>query len=105
MSLGKRQRATLDDYANILIVQPQIVRIEVQILPWRRFTREAGGGSGFPIIIKPFATDEDGKEHDMESQWLSTCTENWSAIEKGIEIARYLVDKGCPKGRIKLRRM
>jgi hypothetical protein len=103
VTLGKRQRETLDGYARTLIDDPTGYRVEVQILPWRRFTREAGGGSGYPIVVKGF-TFEDGKEHPMEGRWLSTCTEDYTAVEKGQEIARYLVAAGCPKDRIRVRR-
>jgi hypothetical protein len=103
MTLGKHQRESLDEYAAILIKQPHIVRIEVQIHPWYRFSRELGGGSGHPIIVQPFEVYEEGA-YPMKRAWLATCRFDWTAIEKAQEIARYLVAAGCPKDRIRIRR-
>jgi len=97
--LGSDQRATLNRFAEQVKQQPEIARLMISILPFRYFTREAGGGSGHPIIISLYEGDTRGNY-----VWIAKCSYDDTAVEKGKEIARYLVDQGCPKERIKVER-
>ena len=84
--LGNKQRETLQRYADALKTgEPMEIRI--LILPWRSFSREAGGGSGYRIMLR-LVYLADG-EIDFRD-WLATCQEPASAEAKGVEIARYL---------------
>lgn len=95
--LGKRQKEILASYTGVR--EPH--EIIITIGKWRRFTRELGGGSGYPITIKIVYLID--MEEDL-SQWIATCTYPYTAIEKGQEIGRYLCDTlGLSRDVVKLR--
>lgn len=101
MTLGKRQRESLEAYAAILNRRPEIVRLQITIHPRRAYTREFGTGMAITITAyECYAEDE----YRMTGEWIANCQYDYTAIEKGQEIARYLVSLNCPKDRIKLRK-
>lgn len=101
--LGKRQKETLESMAKSLNAEPEGLKIQVNIHRQRPYTRELGGGIAVSVAFYDTTTD---KEVKMENRWLSDCANDSTAIEKGREIARHLVNVlGCPKDRIRIRRV
>lgn len=100
MALGIRQKELLQEFANLLNRQPDIIRLQITINRRRAYTREFG--SGMAITIKPFECYQEG-EYAMQGDWIANCQYDYTAIEKAQEIARFLVDElKCPKERIKI---
>lgn len=99
MALGKLQRETLQWYADKMPGDPKTIIIK--ILPWRRFTREAGGGAGFPVTVEMIYNSDQERER---SDWLATCSAEQTAVAKGQEIGRHLCDVlGLSRESVKLR--
>lgn len=101
--LGEVQQETLRRYAKMLENQgDEPAKLIIKIHPWARFTREAGGGSGFPISI---AYVYESDQYEDLPKWIATCRHDYTALEKGKEIGRYLCDKlGCSRDLVKLRK-
>lgn len=90
MALGKNQKAQLDSYAKSMSGgEPKTLVVKVH--PWRRFTREMGGGSGYPITI--FLYYKLTRDKD-DSYYLSTCRYKHSVDEKLREVKTYLERQG-----------
>lgn len=88
--VGNRQVETLQKYARWVSDANEPVEVQVRIRPWRHFTREAGGGSGYPVIMMlVYTTNGDNEQVD----YTSTCRSHHTAIEKAKELARYLRDE------------
>lgn len=102
MAIGKRQREILDKNVQLYQRNPGIIRFEVVIGSWRRFTREMGGGSGFPIMIKTYECCAGEPDSLLGSDWISTCTQDYTSIERGQAFARYLVDAGVNRELLRL---
>lgn len=100
MPLGKRQRETLEKYArSVKLPGDDPKTLYIRIHPWRKFTREQGGGSGHPITIQL----DYGDDYPERAEWLSCCQDKYGAEAKGKEIARHLRDElGVPQESIKL---
>lgn len=96
MPLGQWQRATLDKYVTSMLATTE-TRIRIFIEARRLYTRELG--SGMAITITMFEKDE-----RQYGDWIANCQHDHTAVDKGKEIARYLVDAGCPKDRIRVQR-
>lgn len=101
MMLGRQQIETLTFYALLLKRSPEIIRLVVHIEPYREYTRECG--SGHAITVTAFECYEEG-DYKMRSSWVANCQFDYTAEDKGREIARWLVAQGCPKKRIRLTR-
>lgn len=56
--LGRWQREVLQRYADCLHVGSEPNTIRITVGRYSRFTREAGGGSGHPIIVGIFYPSE-----------------------------------------------
>lgn len=86
--IGNQQKKQLASAAaSLALGEPKECHIVIR--PHRYFTREGGGGHGFPIVLRLVHGPED-VEH---LGWLSKCTEHYSAIDKAKELARYLRDE------------
>lgn len=102
--LGVRQREALDQFADILKRNPPgVVRIEVRILPFRYYSREAGGGKGHPITVTMYECYEGEPDAQFQKRWLASCVYESEAVKKGQEMARYLVAAGCDRRYIRLK--
>lgn len=100
--LGPEQQKTLKNYAAMLENSREPAKLIILIHSFARFTREAGGGSGYPISI---AYVYDSDQYADLRKWISTCREEYTALDKGKEIGRYLCDElGCSRDLVKLRR-
>lgn len=115
MALGKRQK---EDLARIveLCTKPMsegYMRVEVWIGKWRS-SREVPIPGGYarlaqrgiaitvtPIECYPEPGFEQG-EYPMAREWIADCQYAYTAFAKGQEIARYLVEQGVPRERVKL---
>lgn len=100
MPLGKRQKETLAKYAQSVKMESEDTKtLFIRIHPWRKFTREQGGGSGHPITIQL----DYGDDYPEAREWLSCCSDKYSAEVKGKEIARHLRDDlGIPVESVRL---
>lgn len=86
--IGNQQKKQLQSAAALMTLgDPKECHIVIR--PHRYFTREAGGGRGYPIVMR-LVHGPDDIEH---LGWLSKCTEHYSAIDKAKELARYLRDE------------
>lgn len=88
--IGKRQIETLQKYARWITDATDAAEVRVKVLSWRRFTREAGGGAGYPVVMVYVYLDNGDQER---ADYLSTCKEHYAAIDKAKELARYLRDE------------
>lgn len=103
MALGKQQRIELDALA--ATAKPMSeghVRFQVQIRARRAYTREFG--SGMAIVVQSYEVYAEG-EYPFQCKWIANCQHDYTALEKGQEIARYLVEKGIPREHVKLNRV
>lgn len=100
--LGTEQKKTLKGFAAMLENMRDPAKLIIKIHKFRRFTREAGGGSGYPITV---AYVYDSDNYADLPRWISTCRTESAALEKGKEIGRYLCDElKCSRDLVKLRK-
>lgn len=103
--LGNRQQERLGELASTVLRDQERdssdspATIQVIIGHWVRFTRELGGGWGHPINVDVY----DGNER-LRGAWISTCRSEEIATKKAKEIARFLVQLGCQKDRVTIRK-
>jgi hypothetical protein len=112
MALGKRQK---EDLAKLIDLGTRPMReghIRFEVMIGQRFSsREIpfSGGyvllsrRGVPITVTPIECYEEA-DYPMQCEWIAFCEYDYTALEKGQEIARYLVEQGIPRERVKLLR-
>lgn len=99
MALGTRQRKELDEFIAIAIRQPDIIRFDIIIGKQRQYTREFGRGMSITVTVVECYEDGD---YRLTGAWIADCQYDYTAIEKGKEIANYIVEAGIAKERVKL---
>ena len=100
MAFGKRQQEELNALAaTAKPMKEGHVRFEVQIRARRAYTREFGGGMA--IVVQSYEVYEEG-EYKFQCKWIANCQYDYTALERGQEIARYLVDQGVPREHVRL---
>lgn len=85
MPLGEQQKAILAHYAGV--GEPHAVIVTIHSERW--FTREGGGGSGYPIGVK--IVYENG-DVDLPRR-IALPRHRHTALDKGKEVASYLRDE------------
>ncbi len=110
MALGKRQK---EDLAQLIELGTKPmreghIRFEVWIGHYRPYRDVPIPGGhvrmnkrGIDITVYPFECYEEG-DYAMQCHWFACCEYDYTALEKGQEIARYLVEHGVPKERVRL---
>ena len=104
MALGKQQQQELTKLVEIFKKSPDVIKLEVRIGSYRPYTREFGSGHAISVrVIECYDEGEftDG-EYPWSWHWIANCQYEHTALEKGQEIARWFVDQGCLKERVRL---
>lgn len=100
MAFSKRQEEDLNAAVELYKAGPAVIRLQVNILPYRQYTREFG--KGIDIVVVSYECYEEA-DYRLTYEHISRCQENYTALEKGKEIARWLVEQGVPRDKVRLR--
>lgn len=100
MAFGKRQQEVLNAAVELYKQSPAIIRLQVNILPYRHYMREFG--KGIDIVVVSYECYEEA-DYRLTYEHISRCQEDYTALEKGKAIARWLVEQGVPKDKVRLR--
>lgn len=104
MALGTRQKDILGQYADLLKRNPGVIKLRVSAGDFRYFTREMGGGSGYPIFVSALEHYEGESPAVFRRNWLATCRYEYTVEAKLREVCDYLTDQGCDMSRVEVRK-
>lgn len=102
MALGNQQKNTLGQYADLLKRNPGIIKLRVSVGHFRYFTREMGGGSGYPIFVSALEHYEGESPAVFRRNWLATCRYEYTVEAKLQEVCNYLAGRGCDMDRVEI---
>jgi len=90
-------------YADLLKRNPGVIKLRVSVGRFQYFTRERGGGSGYPIFVAALECYGDESPAVFRRNWLATCQYEYTVETKLQEVSNYFAGQECDMDRVETR--